>query len=119
MVNMSPAEIQLRTHISSETHYCQAIRTSAASNSFRTILALMMTLSVISNQDDSKHEMIVDVVPADNRPKTCYDLYQVCQETISRSGTCSAISHKKSILAHTTTDVDFATTPGCFYVGQQ
>jgi hypothetical protein len=70
-----------------------------------------MAPSVASNQDSSKHEMIVAVVPASDRSKTCYDLYQMCQEAISRSGTCSAIWRKKSILTYTTTDVDFATTP--------
>jgi hypothetical protein len=75
MANVSPAEIQLVTQIPRKTHeYCQAIRTAVASNSFRAILALMMALSV-SSQDGSKHEMIAAVDPAGDRSKTCYDLY--------------------------------------------
>jgi len=76
MANVSPAEIQLVTQIPREAHdYCQAVRTSVASNSFRAILALMMALSVVSSQDGSKHEMIVAVDTAGDRSKTCYDLY--------------------------------------------
>ena len=112
MTNMSPAELQLLTQVPGQIQdYAEAIRISVASDRFRAVCALVIALSAVSNQDDSKYETIVCVVPPGDRSKICYELYRMCRAAVAHSGACSGIWRKKNLLAYTATDVELAALP--------